>query len=107
MKGFLLALTVFAVPVLTAAPASAAPASSSLAVIGPFSVGAAEADALEAEFAAFTNASRVEIIYDEYVGAGDLEDRATGPTPPVPRTRRLRRDRATSMRLWSGCAANP
>jgi alpha-glucoside transport system substrate-binding protein len=74
----------FAVALLVgmAAPAVAAkPAPETVTVVGPFGIGSPEADALEAEFAAFGK-KRVEVVYEEYFGVPDLIDRVTGPEPP-------------------------
>jgi alpha-glucoside transport system substrate-binding protein len=82
MKKSLIALAAFAVATLGVAPASAKPAPSSLTVMGPYAAGALDADALEAELAAFTTENRVEVTYEEYFGSADLVDRVTGPNPP-------------------------
>ena len=77
-------IVLFAVSLLVglAAPAVAAqPAPETVTVIGPFVLGSPEADALEAELAAYAP-KRVEIVYEDYFGVPDLIDRITGPEPP-------------------------
>ncbi|MCP3987930.1 MAG: carbohydrate ABC transporter substrate-binding protein [Actinomycetia bacterium] len=65
-----------------ATPAGAKPKVTQLTVAGPWPVGTAEAEALEAELAWFGARKRVEVTYEEYVGVVDLVERVTGPNPP-------------------------
>jgi alpha-glucoside transport system substrate-binding protein len=81
MRRFLVVLFAAALLVGLAVPAvSAAPIPETVTVAGPFAIGSPEAEALEAELAAFTTENRVEVVFEEYFG--DPVDLATGPEPP-------------------------
>ncbi|MCP4222122.1 MAG: hypothetical protein GY773_02110, partial [Actinomycetia bacterium] len=83
MRRLLTVLMVSTLAILAAAtPAGAKPKVTQLTVAGPWPVGTAEADALEAELAWFGARKRVEVTYEEYVGVVDLVERVTGPNPP-------------------------
>lgn len=82
MRKGLVVLFAVALVATGATPAAVAkPAPEPITVLGPFGVGSLEADALEAELAAFTTENRVEVIYEEYDPV-DLVDRVTGSDPP-------------------------
>ena len=83
MRRLLIALLAAVLLVGLAAPAVADnPTPETVTVAGPFWIDSPEADALEAELAAFTTENRVEVVYEEYFGFDDLIDRITGPEPP-------------------------
>ncbi len=83
MRKGLVVLFAMALVATLATPAVAKkPAPDPIAVLGPFGIGSPEADALEAELAAFTTTNRVEIIYEDYFSNAELVDRVTGADPP-------------------------
>lgn len=82
MRRVLIVLFAVALLVGLAAPAVVAkPAPETVTVVGPFPLDSPEAEALEAELAAFGR-KRVEIVYEYYFGFPDLLERITGPEPP-------------------------
>jgi alpha-glucoside transport system substrate-binding protein len=83
MRKSLIVLLAAVLLVGLAAPAGAEdPAPETVTVLGTFVVGSPEADAFQAELAAFTTENRVEIVYEDYFSVPELIDRITGPNPP-------------------------
>ena len=53
-----------------------------LTVLGPFELGTNEAEAFDAELAAFTSEKQVKVLYEPYHGFDHLVERVTGSDPP-------------------------